>query len=517
MTSENDTTNVTEVLRALVDHGATLSREPSQRSLMDDAIFCGSEEMVTELGRLMDGNDHLAGVVVGSFSDYVSHHTVSSLLLLGQYNALNEGLEKHATAAHVQIALPEILETLARWGFTDLFKRIVSLMVEGGWINGGMNRFKKILMPYLLLAAERPIPNVEMIKLIVEHFKADVNVQFQSNMVVKPRLPFQSEIRLGRAYKPGESALHYLAKEVSGGTPRRFDISFSMVQIQSCNVPMAALHCPMHKNSFTPLSLATYDIELFRLLLDNGASLETCTNRTMFVCLDYVNLDVLSFLLERGINCNTTTLQKEDTMPGFNEKYTRDRATELIQYLLGQGADPFRTCCDETTIIHQIFQHGGIIQPFLEIPDLDVERRHAQGRPLLLTASNCSVGTTSFAMRWSLLEPAPKYIKPANYSEGDTTRPTTLYNQGADITAVDDAGNNTLYYLVAREFTLPATREQYRHTVSSFVRKALELLYQAHKEGQTPLDIVREGEGQWEQWALEGIRDAGVEVNQATI
>jgi hypothetical protein len=37
-------------------------------------------------------------------------------------------------------------------------------------------------------------------------------------------------------------------------------------------------------------------------------------------------------------------------------------------------------------ILHQIIDQGGIIQPFLRIPNLDLERRDPQGRTLLLSA-----------------------------------------------------------------------------------------------------------------------------------
>ncbi|KAE8358703.1 hypothetical protein BDV27DRAFT_163331 [Aspergillus caelatus] len=176
---------------------------------------------------------------------------------------------------------------------------------------------------------------------------------------------------------------------------------------------------------------------------------------------------------------------------------------------------PFRACSDETTILHHIFEHGGIIQPFLEIPDRDLERRDAQGRTLLLAASRCEiVGTDSFAVTYPLYEPVPKYIRIVAYPEGDITRAMTLYNRGGggDITAVDHAGNNTLHHLVAVYCDSVAGRKQYRQTVEAFVRKAPELLHQANKEGKTPVDIARRAE---QKWALEAIHNAGAEIEDA--
>lgn len=125
-------------------------------------------------------SQHLPDILDVCFSESVSDHTVARLCLLRQYSALAEGLEKHADAAHVQTALPGVLVKLAKWGYADLLKHL------------------RNLMPYLLIAAERKVPNLEVIKVIVERFEADINVQFQPGIEIRPKRSFQSTIWLRR-------------------------------------------------------------------------------------------------------------------------------------------------------------------------------------------------------------------------------------------------------------------------------------------------------------------------------
>ncbi|KAE8376465.1 ankyrin repeat-containing domain protein [Aspergillus bertholletiae] len=581
ITSENDTTNVSGILRALVAHGAALTSRSTHMSYMWEAVYSGSEELVWELGQLMEqhgmetmkfpdfgqmyltlASRHLPDVLDTCFGESISGRTVDRLLLLRKYHALAEWVERHAHAAHAQKALPEILVSLAKWGYTDLFKRLGSCMADPSWINGGVNRFKEQMMPCLLIAAERTVPNLEVIKVIVEQFKADVNIQFRPEIVIRPKPPFQSTVRLRRAYQPGESALHYLARggqwwhpnairyllqhgadpnlqSASGGTPLLHAVQRSLSEspqrkeivkllLEAGADPNIASH-----NGLSALSLATYDVDLFRLLLENGASLEPSIDPIVFATLNNLNLDVLSLLVESGIDCNRPySPNNGDTwytqrfkgvinmtnftlhplhylsMPNFNESNTRDDVTRLIQYLLEHGADPFLACSNETTILHHVLELGGTIQPFLAIPNLDLEYRDAEGRTLLLAASRCeNVGTHSFAAIHPLLQSLPKKVSAFAYPDGEITRAMTLYNRGADLTAVDDAGNNALHYLAAARCANPAGRKQYQQTVETFARNAPQLLVQVNQAGMTPVDIARSA-GQ--EWALEAIHDAEI-------
>ena len=62
----------------------------------------------------------------------------------------------------------------------------------------------------------------------------------------------------------------------------------------------------------------------------------------------------------------------------LNTAKSRVTAIPIIKLLLENGADPYLEFHD-TTITHDLFQHGGILRPFLHLPNLDVERRDSKG------------------------------------------------------------------------------------------------------------------------------------------
>ncbi|RDL35865.1 uncharacterized protein BP5553_06477 [Venustampulla echinocandica] len=97
----------------------------------------------------------------------------------------------------------------------------------------------------------------------------------------------------------------------------------------------------------------------------------------------------------------------------------------VIQALLKGGANPFMTLNEHgDTILHNICEFSGIIVPFLDLPNLDLESRDSQGRTLLLAACGCRDG----------------------YSKKRQTDPQAtavqLLEKGADITAIDSNGRN---------------------------------------------------------------------------
>ena len=192
-------------------------------------------------------------------------------------------------------------------------------------------------------------------------------------------------------------------------------------------------------------------------------------------------------------------------MMTFNEAHSRDYASRMVRFLLDRGADPFLECTEnKEMILHEIFHSGGVIQPFLENPELDIERRDPMGKTLLLAAAGCYVGTNSYACKLPAFPFRGGWCSPAHWQEGDPTRAMTLYERGADITAVDNDGNNVLHYMAKvdtsqnRVFEVEALR-----TLKLFAKKAPELVHQTNVDGQTPMSIAKENNS---SWAIEALR-----------
>ena len=54
----------------------------------------------------------------------------------------------------------------------------------------------------------------------------------------------------------------------------------------------------------------------------------------------------------------------------------------------------FDNSIEQTTIVHHLLEYGGILQPFFEISDIQLEHRDPQGRTLLLASYRSRFGTT---------------------------------------------------------------------------------------------------------------------------
>ncbi|KAJ5384054.1 hypothetical protein N7517_001965 [Penicillium concentricum] len=566
ITSESSTIGIGRIVRALASHGALTYEKNCGVGPMYYAVDEGNEEMTMELDRLsremslrIQGHhpsmteyyllrsQHLPDLLQQQFKEYVSESNVLSMILLGYQEEVAQALEKSASVIEDRSCMSAVMTSLARWGFPELFGRIGSTM-SGNWINGVNTNFRgQKLTPPLLMAAQRVIPNLDVIRVMVEKFNTDVNIRFEADMVDKPQISYQTRMALNRHYKPGDTILHQLAhgthwwyegairyllehgadpnaQNKQGKTPlcnavsrgelgghRQLEIT--RILLEGGADPNIAATC-----GYTPLAMSAHDTQLFQLLIDHGAYPSQDHPMELFDALSSFNKDVVSALLDMDLDCNATVLsnaqphwhthrvQKLPTTHGlklspllyismlpFNEANCRDHACRMIEFLLERGADPFLPCDKNQEILHEIFASGGIVQPWLDMPDLNLERRDSTGRTLLLAAASSTTGTHSYACTITAYPHRGGNITPASWKEDDPTRAMALYERGADLSAVDDEGNNVLHHLADVDCSDDNFASiEVRRTLKLFVEKAPELVHQTNVHGQTPWAIAAE-------------------------
>ncbi|KAJ5166248.1 uncharacterized protein N7482_005029 [Penicillium canariense] len=578
--SESATLGVGRIVRLLARFGALVPMDTNGLKPMFHAVSADHEEMVVELDRASKAmgielartpslgaqrclirSQHLPALFKERFKSHIFDKDALEMIILGHDHELAHALEENADGIEDKSCLHPILILLARWGYPEPFERIGRLMSDSEWINkSGRQMLGSEMSPSLLAAAQRELPNLEVIKVIIEQFHGDVNVQYQEGMRSTPRVYYQSKMAHQRQFKPGDTALHYLAqgehwwhekaivyllehgadpnaRDAQGKTPlcravlkgelaghRQREIA--RILLDGGADPNIAATC-----GFTALAMSTHDPQLFKLLVDHGAYPSEDHPMELYSALYNFQADTVTALLGMDLDANTITLSDAQphwhthrvkkvpqnnglilrplryiSMLPFNECNSREHSIRMVRLLLEHGADPFLNNDDTSLILHEIFADGGVIQPWLELPDLNLERRDPRGQTLLLSAAKCEFGTNSYGCKMPLFPFRGGRIERSPWQEGDPTRAMTLYERGANLTAVDHQGNNVLHKLAGRWNKEKFAQEEFRRTLALFVKRAPELINQTNSDGQTPLTIAENCEN---EWAAEILRTEG--------
>jgi len=329
----------------------------------------------------------------------------------------------------------------------------------------------------IFIAFQRNLPNLEVLKVLIEKIGVDVNVQ-----LAKSRFSHHEE---------GRTALHIVAscaewwhlhalknllenganpniQDKDGNTPLHIAVTSSNDSAVSRLLSHGANPSLLNNAWLSPLTASKPSSSSITLLVSHGADVSAGARPFIFNCIEEGNLPVIRQLISLGLDLNARLPPaKEPPLPAdddfddvfanirarmryenleaaensfpihfaagrkFNTGERRGATIPIIESLLKGGANPLLAFNDEgDSIIADICVRGGILAPFLQQLDLDLEVRDSKGRTLLLCAC-----TTD-----------------GNWDGGDIgsspSDVSLLIEHGADITAVDNEGRNVLYHLL---------------------------------------------------------------------
>lgn len=524
---------VRDIIRLLIAHGADIAALSKTLSYPIDMAFKkGCEEMVSELSSLMENfyakacQEGQYGLLRGrsfhtrylmlrsktvfnclkdSIVEGENHRRLcEELLKLGEYGAI----EKLPQLGVSFSAVPgmKFLSILALQGYASLFETLGGTIQESSWIDGMESPDgdgSMVIEPYVLTASRGINSNLDVIKVIVEKFNANVNIQERTKLFRPDR---------SYSYVPGASALHILARgehwwqteairyllQHGAQTELRNEkgetalhiavgcISSAYCQRETTELLLKHGANPnaIDKKGRSCLNKAIHDVELVRLLLNHGADIALGNEPVLLSAITAQDVATITALLKAGADPNTgnnipggrdsfsriTTLEHTiypiyhaATSKSDNPE-TKAAAIRIIRLLLEHGANPYLNFREDTTILHDIFQNGGIVELFLDLPDLNLGCRDPLGRTLILAACQSN--------------------SPA--------RAVILYEKGADLMAVDNDGNNALHLLLST-YHYVNHKDEYRTTLSLLIEKAPALVHQKNAKGYKPFHYAIQG------------------------
>ena len=579
---ESDTVRVRDIIRLLAVHGADMDAICQGQSFaIDLALSNGCEEMVREL--LPYFEKAYAKVIEEKRSwDWCGHRSRSTfheeylslrskhlpsilekemkregnqkinrcfeLLALREFDALQRlpemGLDFTPRSKEGSC---DFLGKLVNWGYTELVETI-GASVKGPWVNGLLNTGDEkhyswtqyAIEPYLLTALRSRLPNLEIVKLLVEKFGADVNIQplartYRGNRQThEPSATALHMASCGTTWWQVEAVKYLLSKGANpeirnekGQTALHVAVSNdhnygAYLQRQTTQVLLEHGADPnaMDQHGLTCLNKAIHDVALVGLLIKYGADITLGEKPVLFSAIIARDLPTIKTLLGTGADCNKRQMEKPKmggklaNLPNidqvqeheyypvhfaashkFDNIHERDTAIQIVNFLLENGADPLLQFREDACILHHILGHGGVLRPFLEMPMLDLERRDPKGRTLLLAACSSSRGTGSPSnfntTGWNA---TPWEERKKALTKDDPTAAQTLLEMGADFMAVDNEGNNGLHLLILAS---PHNDEEYKKTFELFVKNGPDLVTQKNRKGYTPYHYAVQKQRMW--------------------
>lgn len=413
-------------------------------------------------------------------------------------------------------------------------------------------------LPFLQEAVARDLPNMEVVRLLVEKFAVDVNELHCYHEVhagvyqVVPKTSAIHSVARGTSWWQVHQALPYLIKagadvnvrnylgltplhvalKGDGNWPGSFNKDAARILVEA-----GADVDAVDGKGMSCLACAGHDIDMIRLLTQHGATVKA---DGILTAINVGNVAVLEALLSGGVDPNirlekpsededpstthyelvrrtiTTSLEPHEVFPLYHaainasrprrdiwgkHREKLERSIEIIEILLEHGADPFAKMLEhkvpmdlkdpatslqtptievpdgdqECTLVHDVFFHSRMPEPFLNHPGLDVEHRDARGRTLLLAA--CLGGPDFITEQYHGRKVIDESLHISLFER--------LLLMGADIEARDHFGRNVLHHMIEDHYGKDLS--EFEVSLAKVLKTNPGLINQTDGEGKTPL------------------------------
>ncbi|PQE33305.1 ankyrin repeat-containing protein [Rutstroemia sp. NJR-2017a WRK4] len=468
----------------------------------------------------------------------------SQLLALEKYDLLRE-LVVMGVDFTPRPGPSNFLQLVVSCGYASLLKALGDT-VKQQWVNGAQSIDKgKTITPFLMVACARDLPNIDVVRVLVEEFGADVNRGCIGEVSLgHPEFellaPLHELVRGNEWWKLG--AMKYLLEH--GADPNikslrsRRSQSTMHYAYNKRDKLLLLLQYGLDPNStdgdgYTCLREVLDDVDQLLFLVQHGVDVNAGSKHVLFYAIQTLNIVALRVLIGLGANCNSLYPKRpNETVESkglyyycpldyaaasvFDTPKYRRRAIEIIQMLLAHGANLYENVESgnrQKTVLHNLLEHGGILEPFYEIKDLDLEIRDSSGRTLLLAASRSRFGTALPQIYVGMgIQPSLIREDPVSDSEKEDATETELipahrlYNLGANLLVQDNDGNNVLHHLLANK---PCLNSRFDEAVAVFIKDAPTILHQKNKAGLTPMHVAI---AKKRLWPINALIEAGADV-----
>jgi hypothetical protein len=252
-------------------------------------------------------------------------HPLETLLALGKYAAIEQLPAKSVDLLYKPDGGPNFLITLVQWGYASLLESLAAMIPGHDWVNGkvdpGPYRVNGIA-PYIMTAVATRLPNLDVLKVLVEKLKVDVNIQ--------PEIKVQPSYR--DVYVPGPRPLHILAlgchwwqakgleyllnhgantelKNHKSQTPLHAAVNKSTESHRQMEAIKILLKHGANPNAVddegnTCLNSSMHNIKIVCLLLNAGADLTFGDKSALFPAIASQDVAIVTALLKTGVDCN---------------------------------------------------------------------------------------------------------------------------------------------------------------------------------------------------------------------